>query len=1021
MRGSGRRRALGLVSITVVLMILTGGWPRAALSAPPSTTSTRAATGAAAAGAAASAPPGPPILNENAYWRIFFRMGFLRLSPKVMVAEGESLLEKRDLANLERMTKTLLAPRNIDWSARDWRELACVFWGGGQGGQFAPEAAALRPEAAPPPNWSAFDFDDQAWMTRNFVTIPMQALRPHYIVESSYQHIQGICLRGYFELPPPAQAGELTLKLTYRGGARVLLNGKELARGHLPKGELPSDVLADEYPKEAYLTADGTNFIGDHLFIDPAAFPPAELQRVSALRDRVIGPIVLDARDLRQGRNVLAIELRTSPYHPIILPGAGGFDKKGDQWYRNWHRNDRNLPTWEHVRLVAIELRSSTGGAPSALTRPEQPRVWVDDMHRRFYSPDYCPRGLPTGAIRLVAARNGSFSAQLGLASGAEPLRSPRAQASELKHQGAGAAIPASAVEIAYEVGYLHHIDNLYLLGGGKGRGGASNTMAAQQDIIGRNYARHGADRKKLTYFDHLSAEPPAVVPANSLQPLWVRLQVPEKAEPGRYAGAVTVSAENMPPATVPVEVEVIDWRLPSPLEFQTRVQSEQSPYGVAKHYKVPLWSDEHFRLMDASFRQLARLGSDYIFIPVIHNSEFGNKRDSPVRWIRRKDGKLDFDYAVMDRYLELAMKHLGKPRVICFVIMMMGGQDTPPVEIAVHDETTGKDEIVDVGPAVSGFKSQGKVATGPAALEHDAKRFALWEAFARSLVTHMKQKGLLESTYWGYKWDIPDDRGLMQFMEKAAPNVYWASGGHNAQIDRYFHAVSRVYGTDVGPASKLGWKTPFDSYTVKYGLALNHTAKDEVLSDEQKKAGTFLNLLMPRCLGSVITVDGSSTPFAYRVLADRALHAGFGGIARMGADYFDYAWFAGCKNNDYLGVGRQCTMTLWPGKNGAESSARNEAMLEGIQEAEARIFLEQARDPNRDASRLGTPIDRGLLPPAKAAEIQKLLNEHMASTVYLRAVDTCVDLGDYAGLWQDRSRKLFTAAAEVARMTQKP
>jgi hypothetical protein len=267
-----------------------------------------------------------------------------------------------------------------------------------------------------------------------------------------------------------------------------------------------------------------------------------------------------------------------------------------------------------------------------------------------------------------------------------------------------------------------------------------------------------------------------------------------------------------------------------------------------------------------------------------------------------------------------------------------------------------------------------------------------------------MKERGLLDSMYWGYKWDVPEDRELMQFMEKVAPGVFWASGGHNANLDKYFHAVSRVYGTDVGAQSKLGWKTPFGSYNVPYGLALRQTLKEEHLSEEQKRdPRQFLNLLMPRWGGTIITVDGVTPPFPYRVLTDRALHAGFGGIARMGADYFDHTWMSGCKNTDYLGVGRQCFMTLWPGKEGAESSARNEAMLEGIQEAEARIFLEQA-------------IDRGALSKERAARIQKILNEHVAAAIYLPAMDVSVDLQDYACGWQERSRRFFTAAAEVAR-----
>ena len=64
----------------------------------------------------------------------------------------------------------------------------------------------------------------------------------------------------------------------------------------------------------------------------------------------------------------------------------------------------------------------------------------------------------------------------------------------------------------------------------------------------------------------------------------------------------------------------------------------------------VPLWSDEHFRLMENSFRLLARAGNDILHIPIIQRTEFGNWEDSMVRWVRGKDGKITFDFSRLDR-----------------------------------------------------------------------------------------------------------------------------------------------------------------------------------------------------------------------------------------------------------------------------------------------------------------------------------------------------------------------------------
>ncbi|HNQ16451.1 MAG TPA: hypothetical protein PKM58_12855, partial [Pyrinomonadaceae bacterium] len=72
-------------------------------------------------------------------------------------------------------------------------------------------------------------FDDTAFLRQRIgVFTP---LTPGWGIgrASASLHRQGLYLRTYFEVPNPTAAGQLTLKLAYRGGARVLLNGQEIA------------------------------------------------------------------------------------------------------------------------------------------------------------------------------------------------------------------------------------------------------------------------------------------------------------------------------------------------------------------------------------------------------------------------------------------------------------------------------------------------------------------------------------------------------------------------------------------------------------------------------------------------------------------------------------------------------------------------------------------------------------------------------------------------------------------------
>ena len=76
--------------------------------------------------------------------------------------------------------------------------------------------------------------------------------------------------------------------------------------------------------------------------------------------------------------------------------------------------------------------------------------------------------------------------------------------------------------------------------------------------------------------------------------------------------------------------------------------------------------------------------------------------------------------------------------------------------------------------------------------------------------------------------------------------------------------------------------------------------------------------------------------------------------------------------------------------------------MLEGGQEAEAGIFMEQA-------------VDRGLLPAPLAAEAQRALDDHFRRTLYIPGGTAGLTMMEYTGDWQGRSRRLFAMAAKVA------
>ena len=844
---------------------------------------------------------------------------------------------------LRRDTEKALRARGVNPSSVDWRDHVYHELRG---------ARAFNPHPTPPPpdGWMAADFDDSAWVRERG---PFQGGRPAEITspilgqydESVDLRLLAACYRARFLVNDPQAAGRLTVSVAYSGGARVFVNGHELVRGHLPEGPLVPDTPGADYPAEAY---------------GPKA---AELCR------RRIRPVAIPERLLRRGTNVLAVEVRASHFHPIVLRNRN---------QPNWGGPMR---PWPHARLFALELRPASRGVPHCTRRPPGVQVWVEDVHHRTLSSDYLPPGEQPGAVTLVGARNGTYGAQVVVGTDRE-LSGPKARPSALRQVGGAGRLPASVIRAFYPVPYPLDEWSLKRLGDERGLDASFPTA--------RELAAHAAmaDRGKVCLFDQLADTPPASVRAGSARPIWLSLRVPSDAAPGQYRGTVEVSADGMPPVALPVALEVVEWRLPKPRDFQTLVGCEQNPYGVARQYGVELWSDEHLKLLEPSFRQLARIGNTWLNVPVLVRTEFGNHNDSMIRWIRRRGGSLAFDYTVLDRYLDLAARHWGTPRVVQFVVMQgMKSPTVPPTppQVVVLDEATGKRALYAVGAAIGQPPPRRPTDWTPPRPKGERPVGSLpqsaWRAFATQLFAHMKARGLEKAVYWGAPWEQEADPSLKTLLAACTPGVHWTAGGHEVMYNAKYCKDTRYYRI----ITDIRWQGGWDRFR-----------------DDQGWRSPIVHLANPRVGGTSFALHTTSLPFAYRVMVDRALAQGRTGFTRVGADEWAGIHYDGMDVPRWL-TGIPVLFVLWPGKGGAEPSARFEALLEGIQETEARIFLEQA-------------LHRGQVRQPLARRARKVLHDHFDETNFFQGNSIIYSMEAYPFRWQERSRRLYRMAAEVAR-----
>jgi len=858
----------------------------------------------------------------------------------------------------------------LDWGSSYWSYHLTFrppeMTGGGflpyfRGWHLAPMEGRVR-SADAPADWMKPQFDDVSWARDKG--------GPGH-GNSEYEPVVRVKrLRGVFEVADPGRVSGLKLEIDFIGGAAVWLNGQEVARKFLPAGELTASVLAEGYSEEAYEWM--TPSAKDGYPIDPTNWAaPAEPK---AARWRALA-VDIDAKLLRKGANVLAVALHGSAYGPgakqwdgnrmgrQVIKGraavsatqaagqpADGAAEAGAKIYKL---------AWAHLMVKKLSLSIGPAGAAARPAQPAGVNIRAEDIHRQVVNRDFFPADSRPVVLRLVGAKNGVYSA-MALVETDAALAGLSAAAGELAQVGGGGKIPAEAVRVRYGDGLPLEPN---LLTGSFDRpnayfNGVANRILACYAKVGyknpqevKRPSKEMLDEARaIAIFDHIADRPPATVPAGTCQPVWVTVRVPKDAPAGEYRGTLTVNAGAA--KTAEIRLQVMDWALPDSKDLSPFVGLQQSLFAACAQYKVAPWSDEHWKHLERTTRLLGEVGNDVAVLPLVVGGEGGNP-ESLVPWVKKGDS-YDYDWKNLDRYLDLVARHWGTKAAlvgeICWAPYTSKGWVVKHDGVTVLDGAGGK---------------RSTLALPPFGSEEWNKLFV---PFAKAVVEHCKAKGF-EGFYWGWFYDgAPDQlRAAAETLAEACPSAFWARASHNGNSQKPFSGGKAAVKLDMHirifprscdkagePVSRKGWQQPG-------------------------------NVLFPRVASEIQAIDCFDAPMAYRWITENALVNGASGFGRIGADFwppFAFAnWYHPFEN-----------YVLCPGPDGADSGARFEAIREGVQEGEVRIWLEKNGKDQAE--------------PAKTVLADRI-----------RAVGALVSgspsaIGSYYPGWQERSWDLYAAAA---------
>ncbi len=784
------------------------------------------------------------------------------------------------------------------------------------------------------PEWMKPGFDDGQWVRTGGA--------------QGFEDESGklILVRGWFEVADPAGAEGLTISAGYRGGIVIYLNGEEVARRDMMPGQTGLEASGRPYPEAAHVRPDGRV-----LSRQEAAKRPEWNRRVDALP--------LPSARLRKGANLLCVAVHRAPLDRVCLlrcnsqgrtiaAGAGG-------------------PVgWPTVGLSDLTLAVPAGAVltsrATAMARPGL-KVWNHNPMQDVFANDPGEPWAPLSPVRMNAPRRGAGTG-LVVVGAAAPLRGLAVRAGDLTGP---ATIPAAAVQVRY-------------------------MLPDGSPQVGR---RSGGGETRA--FDSLVEAAPAEISVDrttglAIQPLWITVAVPASARPGDYAGTLTVAADGETPVTVRLALRVSAWALPEADGYASHMDIFQSPDSVAMQYDVPMWSDAHLKLLDRTFSLLAPLATKSLYITAVRRTHLGNEH-AMVRWVRGREGQLEPDLSVVEKYLDVAGRRLGHvPAVILYCWeppYSQGHAGNPNSPGRQHDRPI----LLTLKSAATG---QLRAIAGPE--WGTPESIELWGKLTRAMKKTLADRGLADSLLFGLMGDHRPTKAAMDEISNAAPDTKWAVHSHFYCLQHNGYKVgscAAVWGIGCTPflpefgESGYGWRSPFRlTLNSRYDLR------------QYSPAVTYMTL-PEKWLGAKAGGRGDD---------DSPLN-GTKGMGRMGADFWpvikdqrgvtrerlcgrypEAAW-------GQLALGNCATALLAPGPQGPVPTARSEALRECVQAMEARVAVERVLLDKEGAAALGDDL---------IARCWRLIENRRRAAWYGGESTVGAD-------WSTRVGMLYALAAEVA------
>ncbi|MDH8702451.1 hypothetical protein M2138_001815 [Dysgonomonadaceae bacterium PH5-43] len=262
-----------------------------------------------------------------------------------------------------------------------------------------------------------------------------------------------------------------------------------------------------------------------------------------------------------------------------------------------------------------------------------------------------------------------------------------------------------------------------------------------------------------LLVADVIDIKPSVNINANEVRPFWVKIKIPQDAKAGTYKGVLSFNNSEL--SNLPFEIKVQDKILPEPKDWAFHLDLWQNPFSVARYHNVPLWSEEHLELMRPVMKILADAGQKIITTSIMHkpwNAQTYDYFESMVMRIKKLDGSWQYDYSVLDKWVEYMMSVGIDQQINCYTLI--------PWDLSFQYFDQASDQLK-------------KTKANPGTKEFDD----YWLPFLIDFASHLKAKGWFDIT------TIAMDERPMKSMQQVIKLIKKADPNYKVSLAGNYHA----------------------------------------------------------------------------------------------------------------------------------------------------------------------------------------------------------------------------------------